>query len=117
MSFWENVDFIRESRGFSRKELAYLANFSITSLSTGIIRNSVPAADVAVRLAKALGVSVEYLVNGTNTKENQQVAITAEKIQRYNKHKEFLNDLDALPDEIQSSIKSMVHKISAKAVW
>lgn len=117
MSFWENVDFIRESRGLSRKELAYLANFSITSLSTGIIRNSMPAADVAVRLAKALGVSVKYLVNGTNTKENQQVSITAEKIQRYNKHKEFINDLEALPDEIQISIKSMVHKISARAAW
>lgn len=76
-----------------------------------------PAAYVAVRLAKALGVSVEYIVNGTNTKENQQVALAAEKIQRYNKHKEFINDLEALPDEIQISIKSMVHKISAKAVW
>ena len=64
MNFWENVEYIREFRDMTRKELAYKADFSINSISTGIARGSFPAVDVACRIAKVLDVSVEFLVNG-----------------------------------------------------
>ena len=64
MSFWETVEEVREYRDISRKELAYKADFSLNSISTGIARNSVPSADVACRIAKVLVVSVEFLVTG-----------------------------------------------------
>lgn len=64
MNFWENVERIREYRDIPRKELAYRADFSLNSISTGIARNSVPLADVACRIADVLGVSVEFLVTG-----------------------------------------------------
>ena len=61
-NFWKNVDYVREYRDMSRKELAYKADFSLTSLSTGIKRNSIPSADVAFRIAKTLNVPIECLL-------------------------------------------------------
>lgn len=71
MGFWENVDAERDFQNISRKELAYKANFSLTSLSTGIIRNSIPSADVAYRIAKVLNVSIEYLLEGSSKKAQE----------------------------------------------
>lgn len=51
--------------GLSRKELAYTADIKIRALDMYLgTQGSMPPADVAVRLAKSLNVTVEYLVNG-----------------------------------------------------
>lgn len=78
MSFWENVEKIREYKDIPRKELAYRAHFSLNSISTGIARNSVPLADVACRIADVLGVSVEFLVTGKTAKSAQNEKTAAE---------------------------------------
>ena len=54
------------------------------------VRGRMPAADVAVRIANALGVSVEYLITGSETSGNRSsmhfppeiryMALTAEKL-------------------------------------
>ena len=71
MNFWETADWEREYKNLSRKELAYKAGFSLNCISTGIARGSIPAADVAYRIAKVLGVSVEYLLLGGDSKTVQ----------------------------------------------
>ena len=73
MNFWEIVDSEREYKNISRKELAYLADFSINSIPTGITRGSIPAADVAYRIAKVLDVTVEYLLLGGNVQSQQKI--------------------------------------------
>ena len=73
MNFWEIVDSEREYKNLSRKELAYLADFSVNSIPTGIARGSIPAADVAYRIAKVLGVSVEYLLLGEKSQNQQKI--------------------------------------------
>lgn len=60
---------MREFKNLTRKELAYKANFSLNSISTGIARNSIPAADVAVRIANALGTTVECLMGQKNSQQ------------------------------------------------
>ena len=64
MGFWENVESVREYKNLTRKELSAKAKFSIASISTGLARGSTPSADIAVRIAQVLGVSVEYLITG-----------------------------------------------------
>ena len=64
MSFWQNVESELQFKNISRKELAEKASFAVSGISLGISKNSTPSADVAVRIAKVLGVSVEYLVTG-----------------------------------------------------
>ncbi|MBO4858434.1 MAG: helix-turn-helix transcriptional regulator [Treponema sp.] len=68
MSFWKNVENELEYQNISRKDLAKRAGFAVSGISLGISNNSVPSADVAVRIAKVLNVSVEYLVTGKNAK-------------------------------------------------
>lgn len=62
MGFWQNVDNECEYRGISRKELAQAAHFSVNTISSGIKRNGMPEADLAVRIAKVLGIPLENLL-------------------------------------------------------
>ena len=62
MGFWQNVDDECEYLGISRKELANAAHFSVNTISSGIKRNGMPEADLALRIAKVLGTSLEKLL-------------------------------------------------------
>lgn len=121
MTFWETVDSEREYKNLSRKELAYLANFSINSIPTGIARGSIPAADVAYRIAKVLGVSVEYLLLGGDSKtvqsslETQKTKINSEVIERskkYIKYYELIDNFEKLPENIQKSFLSLIQEMN-----
>jgi|GEM_PF-975178 len=128
MSFWENVEYVREFRNLTRKELAYKADFSINSISTGISRGSFPSVDVAYRIAKVLNVSVEFLVsvdvqkvNNFDAKpphaviENENI-IAEELFQRnqcFLKYKNILKDFTAIAPEIQKPIEDLIHRLAA----
>lgn len=67
-SFAERLKEEIEYQGLTRKELAYKADIKIRALDMYLgTQGSMPPADVAVRLAKALNVTVEYLVTGENS--------------------------------------------------
>ena len=55
-------------RGFSIKEFAAKVGISVSTLNMYLYRNSIPAADVAVKMAKVLNVTTEYLITGEETK-------------------------------------------------
>ncbi|MDO5773781.1 MAG: helix-turn-helix transcriptional regulator [Spirochaetales bacterium] len=85
----EEIDYL----GLTRKELAYKANVKIRALDMYIgSQGSMPPADVAVRLAKALNVTVEYLVTGEKTKsdnvhsENSQIEKDLSRISETTRH-------------------------------
>ena len=77
MNFWENVDEELEFLGMNRKTLAQKADFDVSNIGKGIKTGSAPSADTAVRIAKVLNVSVEYLVTGIppDSMENQPNAV------------------------------------------
>lgn len=65
MGFKENLRDEITYQGLLVKEVASRAGLNAGSLSNYLKENSsIPAADVAVKIAKALGVTVEYLVAG-----------------------------------------------------
>ena len=122
MNFWENVENVREYRGISRKELAYKARFSLNSISTGITRNSVPAADVAYRIAQVLNVTVEYLITGSQTvvadsdeerKIDTEIAGKREHLTKYmDKYAEMLEAFSVMPITMQKTVSELIHKIA-----
>ena len=58
--------------GMLVKELAAQAGLKKNTIDNYLsVRGRMPAADVAVRIAKVLGVSVEYLVTGSDTIEHK----------------------------------------------
>jgi len=91
-----------EYKGLSRKEFSAKTNIKIRALDTYLGPNpSMPPADTAVKIAAALGVSVEYLVTG---KEYQQKT----DISKYLQFKDLLDDLSVLPEETLGTIKAVV---------
>lgn len=62
MNFWKKVDSELTFLGKTRKELAAAVGFDAANISFGIKRESVPAADTALKTARFLGVSLDYLL-------------------------------------------------------
>ena len=92
------IDYI----GLNQKEFAAKAGIKKRALDAYLgVQQSMPPADIAVKIASALGLSVEYLVTG---KEIQQ----SRDISKYFLFKDILDDLATLPDEIMNPIKAMI---------
>lgn len=95
MTFWERVDEELKYRGMERKELGTKAGFPESYISKGITRKSCPQADLAVKIAEVLGVSVEYLVNGTNSK-NKTIQEEQEDLHLFRKYKKLIQKCEEL---------------------
>ena len=95
--FWKRVDEELEYKGMNRIELARRCEFSVTNIGQGIKLQSCPAADTALKIADALGVSVQYLVNGTKSpasaKNDQN---TQEELRLSRKYRRLLEQCETL---------------------
>ena len=70
MNFWERVDDLLDRNDINKKTLAFEAGFDASNITKGIKNNNIPSAETAVKIAKVLDVSVEYLVDGTEPAKN-----------------------------------------------
>ena len=107
-NFRERVDEELEYKGMNRKSLASEVGFNLGNIGKGIQLGSSPSADTAVKIAKVLNVSVEYLVTGQDSslqKENLD-------LHRYREYSSFINQLDSLPENQRELIKSIVAKMN-----
>lgn len=91
MGFKENLKFELSRRGMLVKELSQKSGINQGSLSNYLRESSsIPSADVAVKIAKALGVTVEYLVTNepASSEENNsqpysvETRLLADKIEK-----------------------------------
>lgn len=90
-------------QGLQIKEVAAMSNVSISSFLSYIdARERTPAVDVAVRIAQALGVTVEYLVTGKDSKASDTLP------EKYKPLKQTLDDLLLLPPEQLIPIQAMI---------
>lgn len=65
MDFWERLDMEIETKS-NRKTVTSELGLAPNAVSLWIRRKTYPAADVAVKLARLLDTSVEYLVDGNH---------------------------------------------------
>ena len=73
MSFGENLREALELANFKQIDFAKKTGISIKSIESYLKSDAktIPSADKAVKMAKVLGVTVEFLVNGQQNKEAQ----------------------------------------------
>ena len=103
-SFKDNLRDELNYQDITVKELSLKTKIPKPTLSCYLsARNTMPPADIAVRIAQALNVSVEYLVTGTDSK---LTPFDNENIQPLHFLIEDLKTLDATELKI---ISSMVH--------
>lgn len=109
--FWKRVDDEIEYKGINRAYLARKCNFSVTNIGQGIKLGSTPSADTAVKIAQVLGVSVEYLVNGTNksTEKNQENEELQLKL--YRKYHDLITKCEKLPAEQVELLSQVADKL------
>ncbi len=90
----EQIDYC----GFLDKEVASMAGISKRTIDSYVGSEAcMPSAEVAVRIARVLGVTVEYLVTGekdSRTLQNSEADIYNEKTRNLLKHFSKLSDHD-----------------------
>jgi transcriptional regulator with XRE-family HTH domain len=88
--------------GLSQKEFASKVGIKKRALDAYLgVQQSMPPADVAVKMASVLGLSVEYLVTGKAYQDSIDIS-------DYLQFRPILDDLVVLPAEILDPIQAMV---------
>ncbi|MBQ3824854.1 MAG: helix-turn-helix transcriptional regulator [Spirochaetaceae bacterium] len=111
MSFWKNVIKELEYRGISRKELAFSLGMNNMTIHKAIERDSMPAADTALRIAKTLGVSLEYLLDMPSESASENCD-NEKAIALYKKYSTVLERLETLSQREISAVSQLVAALS-----
>lgn len=88
MAFWANVESLRKEQNTSYRWLAHMMGVSETTVSSMRRTNTEPRASQAVKIASALGTTVESLVDTADTPEGDD-----EYFRKYTALKEMLQKL------------------------
>lgn len=64
MTFWDRVLFLLDQKEISRKELIISTGIESSLISKGLSGGSIPRTETALKIARFLGTTVEYLVSG-----------------------------------------------------
>ena len=109
--FRENLRDMIDFRELRTKELSALTKINKRTIDSYLDNRAViPNAEVAVKLAKALGTTVEFIVTGEDS-VNQEQKIYSD-FDTYRKYRKIVNELDNLSPELLKSIETMIHSAS-----
>ena len=109
--FRDNLKDLIEYKGIVRKELSAQTGISKRTIDTYLdSRAVIPNAEVAVKIAKALGTSVEFLVTGEDSVNHEQKVYS--DFETYRKYKNIVHELDTLSPDLLKSIEAMIHTAS-----
>ncbi|MBR4376671.1 MAG: helix-turn-helix transcriptional regulator [Spirochaetia bacterium] len=108
MNFWERVENLIEQKGINKKTLASETGIDSSSISKGLKNGSFPSAETAVKIAKFLNTSVEYLVTGIDSQLSDSRMNQLDTLLRYSK---TVKNLDNLPPKIRKPIETMISEI------
>jgi transcriptional regulator with XRE-family HTH domain len=107
MSFKKNLRSELSYKNILVKELAAFTGISKKTLDNYLnIRGYIPSAEVAVKIAHALGVTVEYLVTGEE--------IPSTRMSHGPEIKELILDFKQLNEEDRKLIKDMIQLLKAR---
>jgi transcriptional regulator with XRE-family HTH domain len=104
MGFWDNVVKELDYLGMTNKSLAEKCGFDASNIGRGIRLKSSPSVETAVKIAKSLGVSVEFLVDGNESDQNTPQSLGK-------KYYKTLKNLDSLPEKQRNSIIHMIEEM------
>lgn len=105
MNFWERVCEIMEKQDINKKTLATEAGFDPSNITKGVKNNNCPSAETAVKIAKKLGVSVEYLITG-----NREEAKTSRDMFLYKKYQSIIELLESMPAQKQKTAIQIIEQ-------
>ena len=112
-NFWNRVLDLLDRQGISRKEFALRVGISYSSIHNGATLNSIPSADIALRIAYELHTSLEYLVYGSEDFYNTDIAPLSGQsynLERYlqEKNRHILTALGNMQAEVRESVEDLI---------
>ena len=113
MGFKENLKEELKFQDIKVKELAFSTKINKRTLDNYLRENeSQPTVENAVKIAQALGTTVEYLVTGKKQAENESEK-SSEKIDIHlcKKYYALIQKIDELPDGVKIPICKMISEL------
>lgn len=98
----------RKSKGFSQQDLAKMADVHFTNVGKYERGEAIPSADVLNRIAKALEVSADYLLNGTVNEQASISLLDADLLQQFKK-------VEQLPERKKELVKEFLDAFLLKS--
>lgn len=110
-NFWDIVIDELEYQGKTRKWLASEVQIDVSTIAMGAKRGSMPQVDLALKIAAALEVPVEYLVTGKNPPSKNNAK--SEDLHKYHKYARTIDNLDSLPEHERIPIINMIDEMNS----
>ena len=102
LQFWTNVKEELDYNMITQKDLARLVGISYNTLQSWITKDRLPDAEQALKIAKELKTSVEYLLTGKNESQNNINPLVQNLIPKLNHlSNENLDLLKILAEKLQ----------------
>jgi transcriptional regulator with XRE-family HTH domain len=101
MDFADRLKKTRTEKGFSKNELGKLAEIHHVQIGRYENKGSLPSVDVLAKIANALGVSIEYLLNGTSNNLAENTLSDKELLNQFKTVENF-------PEEKKMIIKELI---------
>lgn len=118
-AFWTNVKKMLPYKNLEIKDLAFRAGVSYSTIINGMNKNSMPHADLALKIAKILNMSLECLLSTDDISiENDsdelcsQAALKEKELALYRKYKLLIDAIESLPLAVRDSMQDLIIKTS-----
>lgn len=109
MTFNQRLKDLIKEKNLLQKEFAVKAGIKKRALDMYLgAQTSMPPADVAVKIAKALDITVEYLITG----EDSSLGLENPKLNK--KYTRFINKLEILDDVDQAIVENLIDSLIDK---
>lgn len=97
----QRITLLRKQKGMTQNDLADKAGISKAQMSRYMTKDAQPSAQVLSKLADALGVSADYLLNGDTDAKAMASLSHAEVIEQY-------KEVDQLPADERATVIKVV---------
>ena len=113
MGFWKRIESELDYRGLTRKELSAKSGVPMSTVNRAIERDSQPFAIDALRISKALNVSLEYLLDLPELKNDKKASAEDEshQIELFKKYQSTIEALEDLSNDKQKEVVAIVIQI------
>ena len=112
MTFWEKVESELKFQNKTRKQLATEIGIDPTTISKGISNNSIPAADVALKISSFLNTSLEVLLEQPEKGKDKNYIEQQNQILLYKKYHELIDLAERLNEQQLKSVENLMKTMS-----
>ncbi len=116
-SFWINVKRLLPYKNLEVKDLAFRANVPYSTIINGMNKNSMPLADLALKISKILNIPLDSLLEDEaliteNTEGIKKLESKDSENNLYRKNKILIDSFEKLPENIKLSIQELIIRMA-----